>query len=58
MSNQKSIGTVKWFANDIGYGFLVNDDGEDVVVHHRSIIGEGYKTLSEGQQVNKSSSYR
>ena len=47
----KSIGTVKWFDNAKGYGFIVNDAREDVFVHYRSIIGEGYKTLSEGQQV-------
>jgi len=46
---EKSIGTVKWF--DKGYGFIVNDAGEDVFVHYRSIEGEGYKTLAEGQQV-------
>ena len=34
-----------------GYGFIVNEAGEDVMVHHRSIIGEGYKTLATGQQV-------
>ena len=51
MSNQKSIGTVKWFNNPKGYGFIVNEAGEDVMVHHRSIIGEGYKTLATGQQV-------
>ncbi len=44
-------GTVKWFDNAKGYGFIVNPDGEDVFVHYRSIQGDGYKTLSEGQQV-------
>jgi CspA family cold shock protein len=47
----KSLGTVKWFDNAKGYGFIVNAEGEDVFVHYRSIQGEGYKTLSEGQQV-------
>ena len=47
----KSIGTVKWFDNAKGYGFIVNDAGEDVFVHYRSIEGDGYKTLAEGQQV-------
>lgn len=47
----KSIGTVKWFDNAKGFGFIVNDAGEDVFVHYRSIEGEGYKTLAEGQQV-------
>ena len=48
---EKSIGTVKWFDNAKGYGFLVNDAGEDVFIHFRSILGEGFKTLAEGQQV-------
>jgi len=47
----KSVGTVKWFDNKKGYGFILNDAGEDVFVHFRSILGEGYKTLDEGQQV-------
>lgn len=50
MSN-RSNGTVKWFDNTKGFGFIVNPNGEDVFVHYRSIIGEGYKTLNEGQQV-------
>ena len=45
-------GTVKWFDNAKGYGFLLNEDGEDVFVHYRSIQGEGYKTLAEGEQVD------
>ena len=51
MSNQKSIGQVKWFDNAKGYGFILNESGEDVFVHYREILGEGYKTLKEGQQV-------
>ena len=51
MSN-KSQGTVKWFDNAKGYGFIINDDGEDVMVHYRSIQAEGYKTLKEGQHVD------
>ena len=47
----KSIGTVKWFDNAKGYGFIVNDNGEDVFVHYRAIMGEGYKQLSEGEEV-------
>jgi CspA family cold shock protein len=46
-----SLGRVKWFANDKGYGFLVNEDGEDVFVHHRAIMMDGYKSLLEGEQV-------
>ena len=44
-------GTIKWFNNEKGYGFAVNEAGEDVFIHYRSIMAEGYKTLSEGQQV-------
>ena len=51
MSN-KSHGTVKWLDNAKGYGFIINDDGEDVMVHYRSIMGDGYKTLKEGQSVD------
>ena len=51
MSN-KSQGTVKWFDNAKDYGFIINGDGEDVMVHYRSILGDGYKTLKEGQQVD------
>ena len=48
----KSQGTVKWFDTKKGYGFIVNQDGEDVMVHYRSILGDGYKTLKEGQPVD------
>ena len=51
MSNQKSTGTVKWMGNAKGYGFILSESGEDVFVHYRAIIGEGYKTLTEGDQV-------
>ncbi len=45
-------GTVKWFNNAKGYGFLSRDDGEkDVFCHYSSITGDGYKTLKEGQRV-------
>jgi CspA family cold shock protein len=44
-----SKGTVKWFSNQKGYGFITTEDGKDVFVHHTSIIGEGYKTLKEGR---------
>lgn len=49
--SDKLTGTVKWFDNAKGYGFVLGPDGSDVFVHYRSIIGDGYKTLSEGQQV-------
>lgn len=44
-------GTVKWFSNQKGYGFIATEDGKDVFVHHTAIKGEGYKTLQEGQSV-------
>lgn len=44
-------GTVKWFDNQKGYGFISPENGKDVFVHHSSIQGEGYKSLEEGQQV-------
>ncbi len=44
-------GTVKWFNNQKGYGFITPENGADVFVHHSSIQGEGYKSLEEGQQV-------
>ena len=48
---EKLSGIVKWFDNVKGYGFIVNEAGEDVFVHFRSIEGTGYKKLKEGQQV-------
>ncbi len=44
-------GTVKWFSNQKGYGFITPEEGKDVFVHHSEIQGEGYKTLEEGQAV-------
>ena len=44
-------GTVKWFDNKKGYGFIVHDSGKDVFVHHSSIMGDGFKTLNEGENV-------
>ncbi len=48
----KSTGTVKWFNEEKGYGFLTQDNGgKDVFVHFRAIVGEGFKSLKEGQPV-------
>jgi len=44
-------GTVKWFNDKKGFGFIVADTGKDVFVHHSAIEGEGYKTLKEGDKV-------
>ncbi len=44
-------GTVKWFSNEKGYGFITPESGKDVFVHHSSIQSSGYATLEEGQQV-------
>jgi CspA family cold shock protein len=46
-----SKGTVKWFNDSKGFGFITREDGEDVFVHHTSITGNGFKSLSEGQEV-------
>jgi len=44
-------GTVKWFDNHKGYGFITPESGPDVFVHHSAIQGDGYKSLDEGQKV-------
>ena len=44
-------GTVKWFSNQKGYGFIASESGKDVFVHHSVIQGDGYKSLDEGQEV-------
>ncbi|MBN2319491.1 MAG: cold shock domain-containing protein [Acidobacteria bacterium] len=44
-------GTVKWFNNEKGYGFISRDSGDDVFVHHSSIQGNGFKSLEEGDNI-------
>jgi len=45
-------GKVKWFDNKKGFGFIAQESGQDVFVHHTSILGSGFKTLNEGEVVN------
>jgi len=47
----KEQGTVKWFNNEKGYGFISRNSGDDVFVHHSAIQGSGFKSLSEGDSV-------
>ena len=51
MSGEKVEGTVKWFNDDKGFGFIERGDGPDVFVHHTAIHMEGFKSLKEGQKV-------
>ena len=50
MSDEKCVGTVKWFNEAKGYGFI-ESGGEDLFVHFSEIVGDGFKTLREGQSV-------
>lgn len=45
-------GKVKWFDNRKGFGFIAQESGQDVFVHHSSIVGQGFKTLNEGDPVS------
>lgn len=46
-----ATGTVKWFDDDKGFGFIEQEEDEDAFVHYSEMAGEGYKTLEEGQEV-------
>ena len=49
--SDREIGTVKWFNNGKGYGFIEREEGEDIFVHFSAILGEGFRSLEEGQRV-------
>ena len=49
--SDRLVGTVKWFNNSKGFGFIGRDDGEDVFVHYTAIQAEGFRRLDEGQTV-------
>ena len=51
MSDQCVSGTVKWFNDKTGFGFIAREDGADVFVHHSAIQSDGFKSLKEGQKV-------
>ena len=48
---EMALGTVKWFNDAKGFGFIKQDDESDVFVHYSQIVGDGFRTLEEGQQV-------
>ncbi|PJA95607.1 MAG: cold shock domain protein CspD [Ignavibacteriales bacterium CG_4_9_14_3_um_filter_34_10] len=48
---ERKVGAVKWFNSTKGFGFISQENGEDVFVHFQSIVGDGYKTLKENQKV-------
>jgi len=49
--SDKQTGTVKWFNDQKGYGFIARDDGSDLFVHFSGIVGSGHRSLQEGQRV-------
>ena len=50
--SDREIGTVKWFKDAKGFGFISRESGDDVFVHFRAIQGQGFKSLQEGQKVS------
>jgi len=48
---EREVGTVKWFDNKKGYGFISRESGEDVFVHYSAIVGDGFRSLKEGDRV-------
>ena len=51
MADERETGTVKWFNESKGYGFIARDEGGDIFVHYSGIEGTGYRILEEGQRV-------
>ena len=51
MTEEKQSGTVKWFNDAKGFGFIERESGQDVFVHHTAVVGEGFRSLAEGQRV-------
>ena len=49
--SERHLGTVKWFNESKGYGFIAQENGDDVFVHYSNISGDGFKNLEEGQEV-------
>jgi len=47
-----AVGTVKWFSNQKGFGFIQQENGPDLFVHYTAIVGDGFKSLEEGERVN------
>ncbi|AFQ46338.1 MULTISPECIES: cold-shock protein [Desulfosporosinus] len=45
------LGKVKWFSKQKGYGFIEQENGQDIFVHFQSVVGDGFRTLEEGQNV-------